>query len=562
MLHRYAYLWYRHRRVQRFLARADQAARIQREVLLAKLRRNAASQFGRDHGFGSIRSVADYRRQVPITRYEYYRDYIEAVKTGRVEAMFGPGTRVLMFALTSGTTADCKFLPITQEFFDEYRASWNLWGLRTFRDHRDLVLKKTVQLSSDWRQFYTSASIPCGNISGLAAETAPRISRPVFLIPRELIRIGDPRVKHYAALRLAMATPRVGMIVTANPSTLVEFARLAASQAESLVRDIHDGTLSPPGDLPGEVRAALKPHTRRRDPARARQLEEILRSSGTLAPRDVWPLMSVLAVWTGGSVGVYLPLVRQYYGPVAIRDHGLSASEGRMTIPLVDGTPAGVLDYVHHYFEFIPEDEHGGAGPTVLEPHELQEGRNYYILLSTSGGLYRYDIHDVVRCTGFQGQAPLLEFLNKGAHFSSVTGEKLSEFQAVAAVRESFAELGVPLEHFTLAPQLADRPGYVLLLEPGPHSGREQELARRVEAHLSRLNCEYQAKVESGRLLPVSVRPVPPGTWAAFRRQRIAQRGNLEEYKHPCLVGDLEFVDRLLSAPPAAAPSSVRASPE
>ena len=65
-------------------------------------------------------------------------------------------------------------------------------------------------------------------------------------------------------------------------------------------------------------------------------------------------------------------------------------------------------------------------------------GRDYYIVLTTSGGLYRYDIHDVVRCVGFQGQAPLVEFLNKGKNFSNLTGEKISEYQAIRAVEKSF----------------------------------------------------------------------------------------------------------------------------
>ena len=68
-----------------------------------------------------------------------------------------------------------------------------------------------------------------------------------------------------------------------------------------------------------------------------------------------------------------------------------------MTIPLRDDTSCGMLDYVHHYYEFIPEQEIDSANPTVLEAHELQPGGNYFILLTTSAGLYRYDIHDVVR---------------------------------------------------------------------------------------------------------------------------------------------------------------------
>ena len=111
MLIRLTYLWLRNRRVQQFLAGARRARRTQHEVLWSKLRRNADSDFGRQHGFASIRSVADFRRQLPISTYEDYRPYVERVKKGDVGAMFGPGTRVLMFALTSGTTEQSKFIP-------------------------------------------------------------------------------------------------------------------------------------------------------------------------------------------------------------------------------------------------------------------------------------------------------------------------------------------------------------------------------------------------------------------------------------------------------------------
>ena len=120
--------------------------------------------------------------------------------------------------------------------------------------------------------------------------------------------------------------------------------------------------------------------------------------------------MSLLAVWLGGSASVYLPLLKPYYGDTVFRDHGLSASEGRMTIPLADGSSSGVLEFVNHYFEFIPEEEHESARPTVLEAHELEAGRSYFILLTTSGGLYRYDIQDVVRAWATKARPPCSNF--------------------------------------------------------------------------------------------------------------------------------------------------------
>ena len=557
MLQRLAYVWLRNLRVRRFLTKARSASRVQSAVLMSKVARHADSDFGRDHGFSQIRSVADFRRQVPISGYDYYRPYIDRVKRGDLSAMFGPKTRLLMFALTSGTTNYSKFIPVTEEFFQEYRRGWNMWGVRTYLDHPDLLSKKTIQLSSDWKQFFTEGGTPCGNISGLAAATAPRISNPIFILPRSLIQISHTASKQYAALRLSLPSSRVGIIITANPSTLVEFARVADRRREELIRDIFDGTLSSDLEISDTLRQSLQPHHSRPDRQRARELEEMIETSGKLLPRDFWPNMSVLAVWTGGSVGAYLPRLREYYGETAFRDHGLSASEGRMTVPLQDSTSAGVADFVHHYLEFIPEDEHGTASPTVLGGHELEIGKNYFILLTTSSGLYRYDIQDVVRCVDFEGEAPVLEFLNKGSHISSVTGEKLSEFQVVSAVKDAFAQLAIPMEHFTVAPVFGDPPGYVLLGEKGCGDQVGERLAACVDRRISELNCEYADRLETGRLRPLSVVHIERGAWADYRGKRIAQLGgSLEQYKHPCLVTDLGFVDRMAALSPHRIPVS------
>jgi len=546
MLIRWSYLLLRQLELKRFKARARHTQRIQRRVLFEKLRQHADSDLGRDHGFSKIRSLEDFRRQVPLTTYDYYAPYIERVKRGELGAMFRPGTKLWMFALTSGTSGEPKFIPVTGEFFREYRRGWHHWGLATYMDHFDLTWKWTLQLSSNWQEFFTEGGIPCGQISGLAAESAPPISRLVFLLPKWLVKIPDAHARRYMALRLSIHSPNVGMIITANPSTLVEFARLADRRKESLIRDLYDGSLADDVQIPAGVRRRLARRLKKRHPRRARELEAIVERCGSLHPREFWPGMRVMGVWTGGTVGAYLPRVTEYYGDVVFRDHGLSASEGRMTIPFCDGTSAGMLDYETSYFEFIPEEEHESTRPTVLEAHELERDRSYYIVLSTSSGFFRYDIHDLVRCVGFEGSAPLLEFLNKGSGFSSITGEKISEFQAVAAVRSSFAEMGLPFEQFTMAPVFGDPPGYVVLLEKPLPDSQRTELAGKINEHLSRLNSEYQSKLASGRLRPVALHRVPEGTWERMRQRKVSRRGiGLEQYKHPYLASRLGFVEEI-----------------
>jgi hypothetical protein len=537
------------REARRFLSAAKNCRSAQSQLLLDLLALNAGSRFSREHRLEGVRNAKQFRRRLPVSDYEYFRPYVEELKAGRPEALLGPKNRLLMFSMTSGTTAQAKYIPITERFLADYRSGWQVWGIQTFDAHPGANSLNILQLSSDYDLFRTPGGTPCGNISGLVAACQKRIVRTMYTVPSAVAKIRDSDAKLYSAMRLAVADRNVGMVMTANPSTLIQLAKLADKRKDDLIRDIAEGTLTEAENVPAEVRRALARRISRKDPARARELESIVEQTGHLLPRDFWPEMQVLAVWTGGSARAYLPALRDQYGQIPVRDHGLSASEGRMTIPVADGAAAGILDVTTHFFEFIPEQEYGSPDPVVLEAHELEEGKNYYILLTTSSGLYRYNICDVVRCTGFYHSTPLLEFLHKGAHIANLTGEKISESQVVAAVRGASDEMQLSLSHFTVSPVWGDPPKYHLHIEradvPAPHLG--ESLALCVDDHLKSINCEYREKRSTGRLAPMKWIPLPEGTWSVFaQRRRQKSGGSLEQYKHPCLVPDLEFSSKLL----------------
>src|SRR5262249_25337566 len=210
---------------------------------------------------------------------------------------------------------------------------------------------------------------------------------------------------------------------------------------------------------------ALRLRTAIRPRRAARRLERIAEPTGRLLPRDYWPNLDLLSNWMGGTMKAYLRGYPEFFAETPVRDVGLIASEGRMTIPIEDGTPAGVLDIRHHYFEFIPEDQVDRPEPDTVEATELCVGRNYFIVLTTAAGLYRYNISDLVVCVGYRGEAPLIEFLNKGAHYSSLTGEKLSEHQAISAVEAAQRSVGIHLKSYLLAPTWDEPPYYSLLIE-------------------------------------------------------------------------------------------------
>lgn len=541
------------RRLAHFEAATHRPREVQEALLRGILAQQSTTAFGRDHRFDAIHTVEDFRRQLPVAGYEYFEPYIARVRRGETSALLSD-PRIYMFALTSGTTAVRKFIPVTQQYLNDYRRGWNIWGLKVFRHHPEVRMQPILQMSGDWDEQRTESGVPCGAVTGLTAHMQKRLIRWLYSVPPCIARIKDPRSKYYSVLLLSIPR-RIGMILAANPSTLINLARAGDQEKETLIRDIHDGTLSQHLDLPADVRADLTRRLRRH-PERTRQLEEIVRRTDTLYPKDYWPSDCLLGNWTGGSVGSYLRHYPRYFGTTPVRDIGLIASEGRMTIPLADNTPAGVLDVTTHYFEFIPEAEGDSPNPTVLAAHEVKEGAAYYILLTTAFGLYRYHIHDLVRVSGFYNNTPLVEFLSKGVHFSNLTGEKLSEYHVTQAMAEVQRELDVTLTAYGVAPCWPNRdssndahgdfeqPYYGLFVEEGDltDSSAGPRLAERLDARLRKVNSEYDCKRASERLGPVRLEAVRTGFWLQWDRQRLLKTGGtLEQYKHPCLINDLQF---------------------
>lgn len=531
---------------RRFRAATRHATAIQEQVLLAKIRRNAESDFGRNFRFDRIHTSKDFVRQVPILRYEDHAPYIERVKAGDQAALFGSGQRVRMFALTSGTTDTPKYIPVTDAFLKEYRRGWNAFGIKALLDHQTALLRPIAQITSRMDESRTTAGIPCGAITGLMAATQKRLVRKYYVTPPCIAHIDNPAAKYYTIMRLAVPAD-VAFLITASPATQLKLARTADEHREQLIRDIHDGTLWTDLPVPGAVRDALRGRLRP-DPITGHRLEALALKHGRLLPRHYWNL-AFIANWTGGTMGLYLRDFPEYFGDVPVRDIGLLASEGRISIPIEDGTPAGILDVTSHFFEFVPRDEMGRDRPATLRSHEVEVGQEYFVLLTTSSGLYRYDLGDLVRVVGYADQAPIVEFLNKGAHTCSLAGEKLTEHQVVQAMEQAARVIGTHPSNFVLAPCWGQPPCYVLHIEdfripnaneasgdtgatdvlPNPTEQLACELDRRLQA----VNIEYASRRSSDRLGPVRVNLLPEGFLARWDlEQANARRPGNEQYKH------------------------------
>lgn len=525
-----------------FSAAAAQPEQTQLRLLDSIVRRERDSDFGRDHHFGEIRTVRDFRQRVPIADYDYFAPYVDRVFQGQTSALFDR-QKLTMFAMTSGTSAARKLVPVTKNYIDSYQRGWYLWALQTYEGRQELIFKHKFNLGGDDAEFRSPTGVPCGSISGMITRRQNPLVRRGYCLPLAANKLSDTHAKYYLAWRIGL-TRDVGSWVSPNPSTHLALARFGDANKERLIRDVRDGTISFDFDYPAPVRRAAR-RSLKANPRRARELDAIVSRTGHLYPKDVWPSFGMVGCWLGGPLTAYLRYFPEYFGNVPKRDLGLLASECRMTIPLADDSPAGVLDLFGTFFEFIPVEERDSVDPTVLLPHELVEGRDYYILLTTLSGLYRYDIHDVVRCVGFEGRTPLIEFLHKGKHFSNLTGEKLSEIQVARGVDAACDRLRLRLASYALAPCFEeDVPYYGLFAERDdlPDLWAAHRLAARIDTELRRANCEYDAKRASLRLGSVRWKPLATGAWADFDRRRIHSTGAVaEQYKRPRLFPDLDF---------------------
>lgn len=334
------------------------------------------------------------------------------------------------------------------------------------------------------------------------------------------------------------------MIGTCNPSTILLLAKKLDEHKERILKDIYVGGIDHEIDLPPELRHMLEAQLPP-DPERSQRLEQFARKEGRLLPKDVWPNLALIGCWKGGSVGLYLREFDGLFDPsTPIRDWGYLASEVRGSVPLQDEGCSGVLAIETNFYEFVEESDSESAAPAFLTPDQLEKGKQYFVYPTTTGGLYRYEMNDLIRVTGFHEDAPVVEFVQKGKGVSSLTGEKLYEAQVCEAVGSADEIDSRSFEFVVATPEWGEPPRYVFLVEETGEPIPEpvwRKWIDTVDRRLSKLNDEYSVKRKSGRLGPPAIKLLVRGEYLEYRRRRVAAGVPDGQFKMLKLNPDLEF---------------------
>jgi hypothetical protein len=200
-------------------------------------------------------------------------------------------------------------------------------------------------------------------------------------------------------------------------------------------------------------------------------------------------------------------------------------------------------------YEFFPADAgNDPEGPDLLRADQLEKGRRYFIYVTTSGGLYRYDMNDIIEVGDVYESTPLIRFVQKGKGVVSFKGEKLYEAQVVAAVHSALAPYAGRYEFITaLGEMQGEQPRYSFLVEfeTVPPVRALNTLACQIDNALCAENTEYAAKRASGRIHPPALRVIKPGEFARYRRDMIQEGKRDAQFKTVRLTSDSSLVKSL-----------------
>jgi hypothetical protein len=496
-------------------------AAAQARVLAATLRANAGTDFGRRHGFDRVRTPRDFQERVPLSLAADYATAVGRIAAGEPNVL--TAERVELLEPTSGTTGGEKLIPLTAALRRQFQRAVAAWVADLFW-HRPAVRRGRAYWSISpalGGARRTAGGIPIGFDDDAAyLGTLERFALDrLLVVPPEVARLPHLETFRYCTLLHLLRARDLALVSVWSPTFLTALLAPLPVWQDRLIADLRGGTLSPPVPIPAELAARLKP--RHTDSARADELAALLRAR--LAPaerlRRVWPRLAVISCWADAAAARQLPALRDLFPWVTFQGKGLLATEGCVTFPL-EGRPAPVLAVRSHFFEF---QEPGGRCRLA---HELERGGRYRVVLTTGGGLYRYQLGDEVEVAGFEGQCPLLRFRGKADRVSDLVGEKLAEAHVRAVLDRVFARHGLTPAFALLVPVEGPTPRYRLYVQGGSVEALPPRavLATDLEAGLGE-NPHYGYAVRLGQLAAAEVEVLPPHTepgWQVYERRCVA----------------------------------------
>lgn len=508
--------------------------KYQHKLLMNIMRENKNTEFGKQHNFDKVKTPRQFINQVSIQDYEDLRPLIEQQELTKKPWL--TATQPTYYAITSGTTGKPKHIPVFKKIMTQHQRALILFysGLRKI--NRQVFSGKQLVISGAYQEGTLAGGSIYGSISGFFYYLLPHYLREKYVVSNDVFTLHDYELKYRLLIRLAIQHSDVSYMVTANPSTFLKLIEIINAEIETFADDIQTGSFNGFDKLPKELANSVKKQLIS-DTKRADELKRLKSLGREISYADIWPNLKIVATWKGGSCGAAITRLKKLLSPdTQIIELGYLSSEFRGTITLEDTGDSGVPTFHDNFFEFIEIKQYEQGVRETLMLDQLSSGQQYFVIITTAAGLYRYFMNDIIEVTGYRKNTPLIRFVQKGKGVTNITGEKLSEQQLMTAVEELNAELNLDMS-FYLALTSIKNSRYDLYVEAEVDTVKYAAL---LDDKLQQLNTEYAAKRSSGRLRKMMVKPVATGTGNAYKEHGIAKGLRESQFKYLLLQNEMD----------------------
>ncbi len=456
------------------------------------------TEWGREYDYGSIYTPQQFKERVPLQNYDSLKPYIMRMLNGEQNILWP--SEIKWFAKSSGTTSDrSKFIPVSQESLDEchFKGGKDLLSIYcTNRPDTRIFTGKCLVLGGSHQINETNQEIFHGDLSAVLIKNLPFWA--------EFYR-----------------TPDISITLMDNFEEKVENMAHAT---------INENVTNISGVPTWNIVVAKR----------------ILEITGKDNLLEVWPN---LEFYFHGAVN-FKPYREQFKKLIPSSEmyylETYNASEGFFGIQDQSDSEELLLmlDY-GIYYEFLPMEHFGEENPKTLDLSEVELNKNYAIVISTNGGLWRYMIGDTVRFTSLSPYR--IQITGRTSHFINAFGEELIVDNAERALSKACCETGAIIRDYTACPIYFndnEAGGHEWIIEFEQHPGNMTSFSDLLDKTLRDVNSDYDAKrYKDLALKKPLIHIAPEGTFYNWMKARGKLGG---QHKVPRLANERKYVDEIL----------------
>ena len=451
------------------------------------------TEFGRDHNFSTIKNYEDFKNQVPIRDYEGLKPYVDKVVKGEKNILW-PG-QPLYFAKTSGTTSGAKYIPITKESIKTHvnsaRDALLNYFLKT-KNYKPINGKHMFLQGSP--KLEKKNGVYIGRLSGISAHYIPKL----FLNNRK-------------------------------PSWNTNCIEDWEEKVETIIKETVGEKMTIIAGIPSWVQMYF---------------EKIV-SNENKSIKEVFPELS-LYVYGGVSYDPYKSTFDKLFGKKVDTLATFPASEGFFGYQDTftdENTDLLLLLNNDIFYEFIKAEDFLKGEYERITLKDVQVNVNYLLIISTSAGLWGYNIGDTVKFTSTRPYRIIVSGRIK--HFLSAFGEHVIAEEVETSMKIATKDHGVTIREFTVAPNINPKEGlpcheWYIEFETQPKD--INAFSKTLETEMLNQNIYYKDLIHGAIIKPLEVISVKKGGFNDYMRS-VGRLGG--QNKVPRLSNDRKIADKL-----------------